>query len=178
MNWNRIAPVRWLVLWLLRALVVANRDPDMVILDGQGRPYLLRWYIGRRRDDGSWYLHRMIAPDVVKDPHSHPWGFQTWVLSGGYMEAVWVGANWGPAGEVAGATPRLWRRTYDEYLDTGDHRSRPPWYKHVIEAVSPNTWTLVRTGKRDQNWGFYSRAQGVFTPWQDYLARNTQRTAE
>lgn len=164
MNFTRIAPLRWLVLWLLRTMV-ARRAPDQVILDGTGDQYLLRWYVTRRRPDRPWwYLHQMVAPDRVKDPHCHPFDFTTWVLSGGYREQ-----------QCNRSLPRYCPR--EQTLRAGDMAHREATHTHVIKHVEPETWTLVRRSPTYREWGFYDWETGRFLPWREYVGQHPERAA-
>ena len=152
-----VSPLRWLLAAVMRHLSYL-RPPDETILDGEGQPYLLRWHLSRKRDSGSWYLHRLIRPDADKAFHDHPWDFTTWVLSGGYCE---IQFEYG-------------RRLSSDTLIRGERRFRPANHTHRILAVHPDTWTLVRTERRRQEWGFYD-TDGNFTHWMAYSDQHKGR---
>jgi len=104
------------------------------------------------------YLHRIHQPDQDRDPHDHPWPFVSFVLSGGYTERVWADKK---------------RRRND--LHSMEFR-RGRWSLHRMRAdrahrilsVEDQLWTLVLTGPRKRDWGFWTRDGLV--PWRDYLA--------
>lgn len=163
-QWVAFPPLRWLVLTWLKMRIVEHRDPDEVIMDGEGRPYLLRWHLTPKGNGPAWYLHCMVRPDSVKDPHDHPWDFTTWVLSGGYDETV---------------TRNFSTRRIRSRVRAGQFHHRAASYRHVITRVLPDTWTLVRAGDRVTDWGFYEPAPGPeawrFVPWREYVSRRPGR---
>lgn len=156
---SAVPGARSAVLALLRRRVVARREPDELIMDGQERVYMRRWWL-RRESGGNWYLHNMIRPDAVKDPHNHPWGFRTWVLSGGYLDVSYQRA------QCLGI----------EYVLAGQVRDRQADHMHVIPEVLEDTWTLVHTGaKRPQSWGFWDLDRDCYLPWKQYLEAHPER---
>ena len=102
---------------------------------------------GKLLSANSAFLHRIVRPDDGRDLHNHPWDFSTKILSGGYLE------------EFDGIAPHR--------VFAGEYRSR--WHStfHRIAAVDPETWTLVTTGPRINDWGFL--VDGRFVPWREYL---------
>lgn len=135
--------------WLLTRLF-----PNKVINDS----YLKRWIIFGRLDERTdntrsllkrpfylpggrgLYLHRMTGPDAGRHQHDHPWSFWSFVLWGGYLEATMD--EYG----VEGWNLRQW----------GNLDYRPALFTHSIIALTNKvTWTLVLTGPREREWGFY-----------------------
>ena len=104
------------------------------------------------------FLHRIHQPDVDRDPHDHPWPFLSFVLSGGYTERIWADKK---------------RRRND--LHSLEFR-RGRWSLHRMRAdrahrilsVEDQLWTLVLTGPRKRDWGFWTNDGLVL--WRDYLA--------
>lgn len=156
---SRVPLLRPLVLAGLKRWVAHAREPDELIMDGQGRVYMRRWWL-KRSDQGNWYLHNMVRPDAVKDPHNHPWPFDTWVLGGGYLDVSYERNQ----------------RCHAERVRAGDYRVRAADHMHVIPDVQEGTWTLVRTGsKRPESWGFWDLDRDQFVSWQRYLEENPER---
>jgi hypothetical protein len=104
------------------------------------------------------FLHRIHLPDLDHDPHDHPWAFWSLILSGGYVEQVWAGKNPGWRHDVHSL--RFHRRR-------GSLHKMPVNRAHKITEVEGELWTLVITGRRCRNWGFWTMDGPV--PWRDYL---------
>ena len=105
--------------------------------------YLIRWHLIPENPYWNVFLHHINGYDQGRDLHDHPWNFWTVVLRGGYVEDctrgavldVRIVARWDGLGQ-----PLLHRR------DAA--------HLHRIVYASPNTWTLVFTGRRRRVWGF------------------------
>jgi hypothetical protein len=137
--------------------ITAGRPGRWGLLSGidigaDGDPYLDRL----RLLETPWlavYLHHIHRPDKDPDPHDHPWAFVSLVLCGGYREYVWPD-----------------KRDEDRWYE----RARPRWSlrrldrraAHLISEITGPLWTLVVTGPRRGEWGFWQG--GRFVPWQDY----------
>ena len=85
-------------------------------------------------------LHHFTAAEPEADPHDHPWGFTSFVLSGGYVEEVFLKngtsylEEWG-AGEIRHVK--------------ADHVHR------IVRLVGGECWTLVLPGPVERVSGFY-----------------------
>jgi hypothetical protein len=105
----------------------------------------------------SVFLHRIHQPDVDRDPHDHPWPFVSVILSGDYEERVWAGKG----------------RRRNDLHSMAFQRNRGSVHvmsrkrAHKITEVRGQLWTLVITGRRSRNWGFWT-PDGL-VPWRDYL---------
>lgn len=134
---------------------------------GDGTPYLWRLILLRT----PWfalYLHVFLGSDDC-NPHSHPWGFCSLILWGGYTEitpAAWLhkrdnGPFYGlrtlPVGER-----RVW-------YWPGSILRRPASWIHRIERGRWTPVTLVLTGRKCRSWGFYT-PRG-FVPWRQYSSK-------
>jgi hypothetical protein len=114
-----------------------------------------RWYMQR-----WWFLrlgplqirvHHILAADIGRDLHDHPWPFRTFILRGGYVEAR----------EHAGVVRRRMRLPG---TTAAMHRGE----FHRIAKVAPGgAWTLFFTWGQRQGWGFKSPA-GQVIPHQEY----------
>lgn len=105
--------------------------------------YFSRWVLGQGRNDmgqtKATYLHYFEGPD---EPvfHDHPWPFTTIILAGGYRERQRLSDN---------------DHYRIEWREAGQMGHKGPRSAHYIESVQPGTWTLVETGYRCRDWGFY-----------------------
>lgn len=100
------------------------------------------------------YLHRIHAPDLYRDPHTHPWWFASLVLSGGYTE------------EIDGSAVRV--------RDRFSLRVLSRRHAHRITETRGILWTLVITGPRRSSWGF--RTPQGYMDWRLYLAPGNEFT--
>ncbi len=105
---------------------------DLVRNDGE--PYLERWIL--------WFgfslrVHRFFTSDKDRAPHDHPWWFVTLPFStyGEYYTAE---------GEEKYRLVKPWRLHY-----------RSPQFRHRVEIQSAPSWTIVLTGTKSKEWGFW-----------------------
>jgi hypothetical protein len=99
------------------------------------------------------YLHHIHRPDRDRDPHDHPWWFASLVLAGGYTEEVWP-------------DKRDRSRSHFRRRRRWTVRSLGQSAAHMIATVDGPLWTLVLTGPRRSDWGFWT--PDGFTGWRDY----------
>lgn len=118
-----------------------------------GDPYLDRLRIIQTPLFGV-YLHHIHRPDRDRDPHDHPWAFASLVLAGAYEESVWPDKR-DPQGVFVRRRPRF----------SGARLDRDA--AHIITMVKGPLWTLVLTGPKRSDWGFWR--DGHFIPWRKYL---------
>jgi hypothetical protein len=101
------------------------------------------------------YLHDIFEPDADRHPHNHPWSFVSIVLRGSYVEmfhpAPWVHPD-------CNKRLQVWKRF-------SMHRMGADSAHRIIEA-GPRLKTLILTGPRKKNWGFFT--ENGFEFWQDY----------
>lgn len=125
-------------------------------------PYLLRCWLTtptRSIKDGyagwesgnSLLLHRFFAPDDDNALHDHPWDFRTRILQGGYIEYA-PPFIWDPR-SVLGPP-------YGGYMarvDVGTTIDHEATDLHAVGKLlrGDPTWTLVETGPRVRDWGFF-----------------------
>lgn len=102
-----------------------------------GCPYLKRWVV--EFGHFSIRIHHFLASDDDRAFHDHPWWFLTLVLRGSYTD-------WNPAGF--------------DVLRAGSIRYRPAYHRHTV--LTEGVWTLVVTGPRMRQWGFWDRMSGRF----------------
>lgn len=134
--------------------IADQRAPDFTI-GGTDNPYLRRWFVTPRGDDGAVYLHQFLRSDEDRALHDHPWPSLGIILDGQYLE------------HVAGAEPEL--RT------PGMMIRREPETAHRVELLPDHrltgeapVWTLFLVGPRVRDWGFHC-PQG-WVPWQAFTA--------
>ena len=104
-------------------------------IDNGGRPYLERWILWC---GGTLRLHRFLASDDDRAVHDHPWWFVTLPFSA-YGEYV----------EIDG------RERYREVRPWRLHFRRSH-FRHRVEIQRVPSWTLVLTGPKRREWGFWS----------------------
>ena len=107
---------------------------------------------------GGFYLHHFISGDTDRVLHDHPALFVSIGLCGGYAE------EFRPDGLCA--CP-IAQGPYFKKFKAPWFRWFPATYQHRIVEVYPNTWTLVYTGKRFREWGFWPG--GEFVQWREYV---------
>lgn len=135
-------------------------SPRWAFLEGldvgaDGDPYLDRLRIVQTPWFGI-YLHHIHRPDRDPDPHDHPWAFASIVLAGAYQEQVWADKR-----DLAHSVWRIRRRW--SAASTGQGAA------HIIKTISGPLWTLVLTGPRRGDWGFWTPAG--FVGWREYVSK-------
>lgn len=123
--------------------ILRHRD----IMNG-GDLYLRRFYLGPQVFGHQLMLHHIVRADKERDLHDHPWPFWTFCLRGGYLE------------ETVKDEPRTahvsWQLKY-----------RGAEFKHRIDRIFGQCWTLVLSGREIRQWGFYTEKGWVH--WREYL---------
>jgi hypothetical protein len=99
--------------------------------------HFLKRYILAQNNLFAIYIHRLTAVNVGY-PHTHTWTFWTWVLRGGYTEAV----------------SNLDGRTYERKHTLGSFKQTRRDEAHKIISLKPDTVTLVFAGPLHAEWGF------------------------
>lgn len=119
-----------------------------------GIPYLFRRRLVQTPRFGI-YLHDIFEPDADRDPHDHPWTFISIVLRGSYTERlhlyphVYFAANY---------RDQTWKR-WSVHKMTRETA-------HRITYAEPGLKTLIFTGPRKRNWGFFTDLG--YVTWQAY----------
>lgn len=139
--------------------VIAAGRPDEVI-ERHGMPYMERWHLVRASSGalGNLYVHRFVRDDD-EDLHCHPWASTSFVLRGAYVERTDDGKKGWSEGDVVS-------RTAEE--------------RHAIDAVQPGTITLLATGPKTRDWGFYPviGGQECFMSRDEYRAFRDRQNAK
>jgi len=86
------------------------------------------------------YIHHICRSDEDTDPHDHPWHFQSFMLSGSYMEMSRLYPNF--------------NAIYYQHFHEGDVIKRHAEDVHKITLMTPEVWTLVFTSGREREWGY------------------------
>lgn len=89
-------------------------------------------------------LHHWIGDDDNRAFHDHPWWMLIFMLKGKYVDVnpYEYGENW----DVVSADLVGFRDRF---------RFRPAEWKHRIKLVYGECWTVVLTGPKVRNWGFW-----------------------
>jgi len=136
---------------------MARQSPRWAFLQGydigaEGDPYLDRLRLVQT-PYGGLYLHHIHREDRESVPHDHPWWFASLVLAGAYRERVW------PDKRIPEYSVTRWRPRWS--LRRIDREGA-----HIINGVDGPLWTLVVTGPKVADWGFWPRGQ--FVPGSEY----------
>ena len=134
--------------WLARLLT--GRPHQLV--GPAGDPYLKRWFLIPRNRWGNVYLHEFLRSDDPDALHNHPWAFLSLCVRGSYVEVTESGRRSRRPGGVAFRQARFAHRI--EVTGSGSARPRP-------------CWTVVVTGPKVQEWGFFC-SPGRFVPWTQF----------
>lgn len=101
------------------------------------------------------FLHNFHRPDEDTELHNHPWAAAiAIVLSGGYVEE-----------RKSHLGDRVYKRPVRRFsvnilfADTF----------HCVASLDRDTWTVMLTGPRVQDWGFWDRLTGEFEQWEDFI---------
>lgn len=119
------------------------------VIGGELRPYMKRWYLIPRNRWLNVYLHQFLRSDDDRALHDHPWWFVSIMIRGQYTEITESGA----AGVVRAAWSIALRRAT---------------HRHRVVIGSKPAWTIVITGRRVREWGFWC-PQG-FVHWQQFTS--------
>jgi hypothetical protein len=180
--WRHAPPNQW---WKQTAALCLAQGRAQIIPGRRGDDvYLLRCWLSTPREaateahvDGARWesgnallLHHFLRPDDDGALHDHPWGFISDILCGEYIERRPLPPedlrlekrrqNPGEPGPAA---------FYDELHNAPEQLVRKANDLHSIIRVQPDTWTLVRTGRRVRDWGFHPTDR-PWVPWREYLA--------
>ena len=132
-----------------------------VIMDRSGKmPYMIRYYLlfRDRGEDTQFnvFIHKIMQSDE-DDLHDHPWGYFTFILSGGYWETVGNVELKLDNDEIANfKTTKHWcGRFYMQRVDD-THIHRLELLKDKNTGYEIPCWSLFIPFKRNRDWGFYT----------------------
>lgn len=80
------------------------------------------------------------------DPHSHPWWFITFVISGSYIDESY------PSGRPSTCTCNV----VNDRVRRFNFRYRPQNHVHRVRISSKGCKTIILTGRFNDTWGFYT----------------------
>lgn len=158
-DWNILSGVD---LAMAKRYVPDLRVPDLVIDGDDGKPYLWRWHVvPRSNEGGNVYFHIQTADDPSRPLHDHPWDNQSVILAGGYREIVMVPGT---------------QATLAHFRKKGAVVQRIAQSAHRLELLKgvPYAMTQFSTGPKLQGWGFYIEGQKV--PYQECCRFEGNRT--
>jgi hypothetical protein len=107
----------------------------------------------------SAYIHRIHGPDLQADPHNHPGWFISLILAGFYEEEIW---DHPLDRHILSRVETVYVRFRSKYSLRMMRRSQA----HKIVRVEGLLWTLVITGPRYHDWGFWTKHG--YVSWKDY----------
>jgi hypothetical protein len=96
--------------------------------------YVRRWYL--ETPYFSVRLHHWLHSDDNRAFHDHPWWFITLILKGSYTDLNPIRSERMTPGKVA---------------------YRPALHQHTAQIDPGGCWTLLLTGPKIRQWGFYVR---------------------
>lgn len=155
-------------LMMLRLITqLTARAPDVVI-GGQDKRYLRRWFVIPRNPVFNVYLHQFLRSDDDRALHDHPWLFNaSWLLMGAYIEHTI---------KAGGICVRTFRETGSFKFRWGaaPHRIELLTIADFVTSLPVNRrpiscWTLFITGPRVREWGFYCMERG-WIHWKRFTA--------
>lgn len=131
--------------------------------DGE-KPYLERFILEAKPDGSKTYLHFIYASDGDRDPHDHPFDFESTIIHGSYVEQSYerycapcntkfLGDEMKcrDCGEPLAAIPEYGPRTYK----TGQQNYKRAHQLHRITSIEgPVVVTLVKRSPKIREWGF------------------------
>lgn len=131
-------------------------------------PYVIRWRLSTPL--GSLRVHHWLGSDDDRALHDHPWRFVTLVLKGGYEDLGEHSCKTKPQTDGDGfiycpecgcsvTSEQPGRFTRGQYtvdkLTRGSIRYRSAFHKHTVQVCPEGAWTLLLTGRRTRDWGFW-----------------------
>ncbi len=136
--------------------------PPLHIPNGKGQPFKTE-LVEERSPERTVKWNWWHLPDDDRDPHNHPWDFESTVLHGQLVERRW----WVEGGEVKSITvvhtaPDTYTIRRHEY--------------HTVTAVAPGTVTRMVCGQATESnaWGYLNPKNGLTyaaQPEPDFMAR-------
>lgn len=100
-------------------------------------------------------LHEILTHDHAKDLHNHPWSFRSYILKGGYQEALLMAD--GAVATLSVNRGSTYRRTHQDYHRIISISDQPVWTLCVLESYNVAGWGfLTESGHVDR--GEYLKA--------------------
>jgi hypothetical protein len=102
-------------------------------------------------------LHRFNMDDEDRELHDHPWWALSMILVGGYVEERRVGER---------GNETRWK-----VFPPGSVNVIRPTTQHRVKLVDRCCWTLIVTGPKVRDWGFWRRETDEWIPWMEFVER-------
>ena len=101
-------------------------------------------------------IHHFTGPDV-DGPHDHPWSFTSFILSGSYIEEVYILSE----------DRQTWTREVIERRAGSSHKVEATHIHRIIELPEGECWTMVIAGPKERVPHFWKFSEGgIFVrPW-------------
>lgn len=132
-----------------------RRRPDFII-GGEADAYLRRWWLIPRNRFVNVYLHYFTRGDDDRALHDHPWPFISIMLRGQYLALTAKGVD--PLTHARMTTAEREANTCFTLRQPGNVGFYLPTHSHRVELIdNAPCWTLVVTGPRLRNWGFWCK---------------------
>tara|TARA_B100000212_G_C27184180_1_gene451665 strand:- start:24 stop:725 length:702 start_codon:yes stop_codon:yes gene_type:complete len=142
-----------------RKRIILDRETD--------EPYIERYYLFLTDRNETFpfniFIHHILKSDN-DELHDHPWGYFTFILSGGYYEHLKLTE----AGSDEEKIVKVWR-------GPGFYQSVSSSWVHRLELdkTKGETWTLFIPFKKEKDWGFYTK--DGFVDNETYLSRKKNK---
>lgn len=126
------------------------------LIEVEGKPYLLRFYLKHNGRLPGVYLHHFYQSDPDRDLHNHPWKWSfSIILTGGYYEYRHDAHFWEIYDErpsLAWLEPEVRERKAPGFnYITGDS-----FHRVVLKDLKAGAWTIFVSGPEVKDWGFMS----------------------
>ena len=130
--------------------------------------YLYRWTIARFWGGRALYLHKIVSGDWSRHLHDHPKRFTVLMLSGGYIETSIRRTGYEGTEVPTHATKGVFVNTTKTPYQAPCLRSFAAAHIHrIMDTMNGRPcWTLVYTGPRVRDWGFW--VDGNFVESSEY----------
>ena len=134
-------------------IIMDNLGRKRVIMDRvNDEPYLERYYIFLKDRSDTFpfnvFIHKFLKSDP-DDLHDHPWGYFTFIISGGYWEYMY--------GDYYNKESKTERQIIKVWRGPGFYQSVPASHTHRVELdpEASDCWTLFIPRMRVKKWGFF-----------------------
>lgn len=150
----------------LCTLLVSTFPGRTKLIEVEGKPYLLRFYIKHNGLLPGIYLHHFYQSDPDRDLHNHPWLWAfSIILTGGYYEERVVAPIIWSMPELNQFEPSTFERKAPGFNFIG----RGVFHRVVLKDLKQGAWTIFVSGREVRDWGFLTRYTQRFVPHMEYL---------
>lgn len=135
------------------ALVAGQFEaPPFVVPNSKGEAFKIEQVV-YRSPEATEKLVWWFGPDEDRDPHNHPWAFDSEILAGGYTSVTY----WLEDGVV---------KTEDRVVRAGNRVHYPLHEYHIVKDVLPGTRTRMICGPATPGnaWGYLDPKTGSLYP--------------